>query len=457
MKSIQSTAEMPQSKARGHVEHSYKWTHFPYFERWRREYGPIFTYSTGHTVILYVSRPDLVKEMNLCKSFDFGKPSLLHKQRHALFGDGILLSNGPMWAHQRKILAPEFFMDKVKGMVSLMVECTISMLNSLESRIDNEGGIAEIGVDGDLRSLSADVISRTCFGSSYSKGKEIFSRLRDLNLSMSLQPGIPVLRYLPTKKNRKIWRLEREIRSLILKIVNGRKQDQSVDSSKKDLLQMIMDVLEASRAGPDAVNRFVVDNCKTIYFAGHETTALAATWCLMLLALHPEWQARACAEVVDVCRGRIPDSDMIRRMKTLTMVIQETLRLYPPAPFVAREAFEAMEFGSLKIPKGANAWIPVLMLHHDPQIWGPDAHEFNPERFSNGVSSACKNTHAYMPFGMGLRVCLGQNFAMVELKVVLSLILSKFSFSLSPKYCHSPIVRMTVEPKHGLDLIFKRV
>ncbi|XP_077213598.1 cytochrome P450 714C2-like [Tasmannia lanceolata] len=455
-KTIQSTVEMHPNKAGGHVAHNYTSTLFPYFERWRKDYGPIFTYSTGHTVILYVSRPDLVKEMNLCKSLDFGKPSRQHKERHALFGDGIFSSNGPMWTHQRKILAPEFFMDKVKGMVSLMVESTISMLNSWESRINSEGGIAEIRVDEDLRNLSADVISRACFGSSYSRGKEIFSRLRDLKLSMSLHPGIPGLRYLPTKNNRKIWRLEREIQSLILKIVHVRKHDPTA-SSEKDLLQMIMDVFEASRLGPNAMNRFVIDNCKNIYFAGHETTAVAATWCLMLLALNPEWQDRTRAEVVDVCGGRIPDSDMIRRMKTLTMVIQETLRLYPPAPFVAREAFQAMEFGEFKIPKGANIWIPVIMVHHDPQIWGPDTHEFNPERFSNGVFSACKNKHAYIPFGVGPRVCLGQNFAMVELKVVLSLILSKYSFSLSPKYCHSPMVKMTVEPKYGLDLIFKRV
>ncbi|XP_077216501.1 cytochrome P450 714C2-like [Tasmannia lanceolata] len=454
MKSIQSTVAKASIEAGGHASHNYTSILFPYFERWSKDYGPVFMYWTGVTVTIYVGRPDVVKEMNLYKSLDLGKPSRQKKERQALFGHGILTANGQMWSRQRKIIAPELFMDKVKGMVSLMVESTISMLESWESRIGSEGGI--IRVDEDFRSLSADVISRTCFGSSYSKGKGIFSRLRDLKLCMSLHTGIPGLRYLPTKNNRKIWRLEKEIGSLILKIVKERKLE-STASSEKDLLQIIMDGFDATRVGSESTDRFVVDNCKNIYFAGHETTAVAATWALVLLALNPKWQARARAEVVDVCGVSLPDSDMLRRMKTITMVIQETLRLYPPAPFVAREAFQTMKFGDIQIPKGACAWIPVPMLHHDPQFWGPDAHEFNPERFSNGVFNACKYPHAYIPFGIGTRTCLGQNFAMTELKVLLCLILSKFSFSISPKYCHSPVVKLTIEPEFGVDLFLKRV
>ena len=136
----------------------------------------------------------------------------------------------------------------------------------------------------------------------------------------------------------------------------------------------------------------------------------------------------------------------------LTIVIQETLRLYPPVAVVSREAFKDMIFGGINIPKGVNIWTLVSTLHTDPKIWGSDAYKFNPERFSNGSS-----TRLYMPFGVGPRVCLGQNLAMVELKMLMALLLSKFSFSLSPKYVHSPTLRLVIEPEHGVELLVKKL
>lgn len=138
------------------------------------------------------------------------------------------------------------------------------------------------------------------------------------------------------------------------------------------------------------------------------------------------------------------------------MVIQEALRLYPPAAFVSREAYEETQIGHITIPKGICIWTLIPTLHRDPDNWGPDANEFRPERFANGVSNACKVPQAYVPFGLGPRLCLGRNFAMAQLKVVLSLIISKFTFSLSPNYKHSPAYRMIVEPGHGVNIIIQR-
>jgi cytochrome P450 len=137
------------------------------------------------------------------------------------------------------------------------------------------------------------------------------------------------------------------------------------------------------------------------------------------------------------------------------MVIHESLRLYPPASLVSREALEDLKFGDICVPKGFNVWTLMVTLHQDPDIWGPDAMEFNPERFANGVSGACKLPHVYMPCGVRPRTCLGQNLAMVELKIILSLIVSNFSFSLSPKYRHSPKTTLLVEPEHGVNLLIK--
>lgn len=140
----------------------------------------------------------------------------------------------------------------------------------------------------------------------------------------------------------------------------------------------------------------------------------------------------------------------------LAMAILEILRLYPPATFVIRQALQDIDFKGIMIPKDMNIQIPIPALQQSLQLWGPDAHRFNPESFANGIVEASKVPQAYMPFGIGARICTGQHLAM-ELKVALSLLLSKFCFSLSPAYIHSPAFRLVIQPEHGVHLLIKKV
>ncbi|GLT80694.1 hypothetical protein SLA2020_521190 [Shorea laevis] len=425
---------------------------FPFFEQWRRQYGEIFVFSLGSMQILYVNRVDVVREITTCTSLDLGKPSYQRRDRGPLLGQGILTSNGPVWAYQRKILAPELYMDKVKGMMNIIVESADILVKSWKSRIESSAdGLADINIDEYMRSFSGDVISRACFGSNYSRGEEIFLKLRALQELMSkgtLATRIPGMRFLPTKRNREVRALEKEVRNLILKVVKEREGT----GYEKDLLQMVLEGAKNSDLSREATDRFIVDNCKNIYLAGYETTAVSASWCLMLLAANPEWQQRARAEVLQVCGSRTPDADMVRGMKLLTMVIHESLRLYPPVAVVSREALKDMKFGDIHVPKGVNLWTLMVTLHTDPDVWGPDAYNFKPDRFANGITGACKLPHLYMPFGVGPRMCLGQNLAIVELKVLLALLLFNFSFALSPTYKHSPTLRLVIEPENGVNL-----
>ncbi|XP_017618738.2 cytochrome P450 714C2-like [Gossypium arboreum] len=428
---------------------------FPYLVKWRRQYGPTFVFSLGNLQILHMNHPNALKELSTSTSLLFGRPS--HHHYDAILGQGIIASSGHVWAHQRKILAPEFFMDKVKGMMKLMEESAFLVASALNEEIEKGGGVAELKIDDYTRSFAGDVILRACFGSNYAQGKQIFLKLRDLQAILAqvlLLQWIPGIRYLPTKSNMGMWRLEKEIQALILKVVKERKQTKS--HPDKDLLQIIIESAERSDLGQDT-NSFVVDNCKNIYFAGYETTAVSAAWTLMLLALYPEWQHKVRAEILQTCRGPVPDADMLRNMKTLTMVINESLRLYSPAVFVPREALGDMKFGGINIPKGVGVWIALVTLHQDPDLWGPDADKFIPERFANGISSACKVPYAYMPFGAGPHTCLGQHFAMMELKIFLTHMLSNFTFTLSPKYRHSPFMNLVVEPEFGIDLFVTRL
>ncbi|CAD6255078.1 unnamed protein product [Miscanthus lutarioriparius] len=372
-------------------------------------------------------------------------PYFLHWNKvYALLGTGILTANGDLWAHQRKVIASHFFMDKVKGMVDLMAESADEMLVSWEDIVDRGGGSAEVVVDEFLRNFSADVISRVAFGSSLCEGKEIFSKIRQLQVAMAKQDifaALPGSRYLPTNRNREIRRLGASIRDLILDIARRHEEehDPPATSSASNGDGLLRSIVEGAKAAagafsPCTAEDFIVDNCKNIYFAGHETTSTTAAWCLMLLAAHPEWQSRARAEV-----------------------LEETLRLYPPAPFVTREALRDLTLGGLHVLSGTGVRVPIALAHRDPAAWGPDPDGFDPGRFANGVAGACRPAHMYMPFGVGARTCAGQNLAVVEIKVVLATLLPRFELALSPGYVHRPAFRLTVEPGSGVALVLRKL
>ncbi|CAN6332621.1 unnamed protein product [Urochloa humidicola] len=444
---------------------------FPYFDKWRKAYGETYLYWLRRRPALYVTDLELIREIGRCVSLDLGKPTYLQKGQEPLFGRGVLKANGAEWHHQRKLIAPEFYMAKVRGMVPLMVDAAQPLLRSWESACAAApaGGAAEIDVDDGIRSFSFDVISRACFGGDYSRGREIFLRLRALSGLMSETSvifTIPSLRHLPTDKNRRIWRLTHEIRSLILQLADERRRSgpPTASPAAPDFLGSI---IENSRGQPRA-DDFVVDNCKNIYFAGHETSAVTATWCLMLLAAHPDWQDRARAEVLDIlsagsrdaaaAAAAAPDFDAVSRMRTVHAVVLETLRLFPPSSFVVREAFRDMQLGKLTAPRGTYLFVPVSTMHHDAAVWGPTARRFDPGRFKDGVAAACnKHPQAFMPFGLGARTCLGQNLALVEVKALVALVLSRFTVALSPEYRHAPAFRFIIEPEFGLRLLVRRL
>lgn len=139
------------------------------------------------------------------------------------------------------------------------------------------------------------------------------------------------------------------------------------------------------------------------------------------------------------------------------MILNESLRLYPPAVATIRRAKAEVQLGDLTVPAGTELLIPIVAIHHDPSLWGNDANDFNPGRFAGGLEQAAKHPMAFLPFGQGARRCIGQNLAILQAKLAVAMILQRFSFDLSPSYQHAPTVSMLLHPQYGAPIIFQKL
>ncbi|GLJ05630.1 hypothetical protein SUGI_0021780 [Cryptomeria japonica] len=390
------------------VPHNLEPRFVPYFVEWRKQYGKKFLYWLGSEAVLYVQEPELVQEISSSGSLNWGRPAFLKSDRFPLFGNGLIMAEDQDWIHQRRIVSQSLTAEKVKGMLSSVVEASVPVLNEWAKKI-NEGGqpSVEIDVDGALSKITAQVISKFLFGSSSHRGFEVLDKLKLLQQTLfeaNRFAGIPVSRYIPSAGNKKVRRLGEEANSIIIQIIKEHNEYKNTSKGYgDDLLEILLKQVEANLV----TTQDVLDQCKTLLIAGQETTKLSLTWTLMLLAMNPEWQEKVRVEVMEITNGDLPDITVFSKMKMMNMVLNESMRLYPPVSYTVRQAKTDIQLRELRIPKGMSVLINIVGMHEDPDIWGEnDVYEFMPDRFSNGEAN--KKTGGFIPFGFGGRICVGR-------------------------------------------------
>ncbi|VVA97641.1 unnamed protein product [Arabis nemorensis] len=421
-------------------------------------HGKTFFTWLGPVPSVTIMNPQLIKEV-YNKVYDFPKTHTFPLA--ALITDGLANADGDKWAKHRRIINPAFHFEKIKNMVPAFYKSCNDVMCEWEKLVSSKGSSCEIDVWPWIINLTGDVISRTAFGSSYKEGERIFilqKELAHLIIQVLGKNCIPGYRHFPTKNNRRIKTIVREIQGILKGIISNRvKARDAGEAPSGDVLDILLESNSGQTKGNELTTEEIMEECKLFYFAGQETTSVLLAWTMVLLSQHQDWQARAREEVMQVFGDSNPDLEGINQLKVVRMIIYEVLRLYPPLIEMNRAVHKEIKLGDLTLPGGVQVHMPILLIHRDTKLWGNDASEFKPERFKDGISKATKNQVCFLPFGWGPRICIGQNFALLEAKMAMALILQRFSFELSPSYVHLPYKVFTIHPQFGAHLILHKL
>ncbi|KAM0931594.1 hypothetical protein ACQ4PT_000205 [Festuca glaucescens] len=440
---------------------------FPYFARWRAAFGKVFVYWLGTEPFVYVADPEFLKRATGgAMGRLWGKPDVFRRDRMPMFGRGLVMAEGDEWARHRHIIAPAFSATNLNDMISLMEETTAKMLGDWGHAVAAAGRSAAVAVDverGVVRN-AAEIIARASFGIEEG-GARVFEKLQAMQAMLfrsNRLVGVPLAKLLQVRKTYDAWKLGREIDALLLDIIDARRHAGGGAEKRKDLLSLLLAAGKKDGGKRVMTSRELVDECKTFFFGGHETTALAVSWTLLMLAAHPEWQHALRDELHEVTGDGPLDAAALSKLTKMGWVLNEVLRLYPPSPNVQRQALhdvtlnDAASDGAppVVIPKGTNMWIDVVAMHHDEALWGSDANEFRPERFAGSAAQGgCQHRLGYLPFGFGGRICVGRNLTGMEYRVVLAMVLRRFELAVAPEYRHAPRIMLSLRPSDGIQLL----
>jgi cytochrome P450 len=392
--------------------------------------------------LYFVSDPGCIEEILLKKADAFRKDRTSRLLARVV-GNGLLVSEGEPWRRQRRLVQPAFHHRQLQSYAALMV-------GAIERAMAGWRGGEVRDLHAEMMAVTLSIVAESLFGADVSAAAsdiggiigelmEAFGKV--LGLKVRFQPPA----WVPTAANRRLRATKHRIDTLILGIIEARKASHE---TRDDLLSLLIHARD--EAGGQMTDAQVRDEAIVLFLAGHETTALALTYALYLLATHPESQARLADELARVLGGRSPGLGDLDALVLTEAVVLESMRLYPPAWGIAREALTPVEIGGYAFPKGAEFVMSPWVVHRDARIFD-DPGAFKPERWQNDLQHRLPR-FAYFPFGGGPRVCIGNRFAMMEAKLVLASAVQRFRFEPTPETAVRLFPSVTLRPRAGIRM-----
>jgi cytochrome P450 len=402
----------------------------------RDQYGKLLQFPIPKPLTYLVSDPAWVDYVLRTNAKNYGKATIQYRTLALVTGYGLLAADNTAWREQRRMLQPAFHHDVVAGVVQHSVAATSQVLSKLDNYVNTE-----IDLDHEMMQLALNVVGSALFGSDFQlRAKSVVSATLkglDVVVSRARTPIFPP-KWVPTPLNLKLQRANKTLERAVDQIVTAAEQTPQLNT----ISQLLVTELSAGNITRSQVR----DELVTFIVAGHETVASALSWALHLLSLNQDVQHRLAAEAVEVLGQRDPEFADYAKLKYAKAVFNEAMRLYPPAWVLTRNAIAADEIDGVEIAPGSLIVISPWVVHRDKTAW-PDPTKFDPDRF---LTEDRIPSGAFIPFGLGNRMCIGRDFAMFEGVIALAMLARKFKFDPVNKIL--PLPSVTVRPKHGLLL-----
>jgi cytochrome P450 len=391
----------------------------------------------------FIYHPDDIEYLLVTNAKNFRKAmSLRSKFFYRLVGNGLLTSEGDFWRRQRRLAQPAFHKQRISNYGDVMVEYTERMLAGWKAGETRD-------MHRDMMRLTLEIVVKTLFDADVSGDVDNVGRvLSEIVKPFASQATLKWIldNRLPTPGHRQFYRSVGEIDQIIYRIIAERRTS---PSDKGDLLSMLLAAQDED--GSQMTDAQLRDEVITLFLAGHETTALALSWTWFLLATNKDVEAKFHAELDSVLGGRLPALSDLQQLRYTEMIAKETMRLYPPAFGLGREAIEECEIGGYRVPRKTQIFTFQWATQRDPRFFDqPD--EFIPDRWTPEFIEQLPK-FAYFPFGGGPRFCIGNYFAMMEMMLLLATIGSRFKLELAPDANVEIYPAMSLRPKNGVRVV----
>ena len=368
-------------------------------------------------------------------------------------GNGLLTSEGDFWRRQRRLAQPAFHRQKLAVLAQTMIHETADWVDELtQLDLSRPVNVSQAFMDVTMR-----IVCKTLFGSDVVGKLDGLSAALDTLQYQANQRMLSPIRFpmhWPTPAHVRFRKAGVLVDSFIYGVINQRRHENT--DERDDLLAMFQSA-EDEDTGERMSDQQLRDECVTLFAAGHETTAVSMAWTLHLLTQHPDVLARLQTEAKTILGdARTPPPDAFRALPYAMQVVQESLRLYPPAWIMSRLALADDPIGPYTIPAGATALVSPYLLHRDPVSW-PDPERFDPERFAPNVVGGTPERHsyAYLPFGGGPRLCIGNQFALMEMQILLAMLVRTLTIKPVADGKIEPHPLITLRPKRPITVYFE--